>query len=204
MLKSYSLKNMITVVSLILIVLLILNIFGLKSPNKLSVLDVLTGLTLIVLIYYAYDTHRIANQTVESNLRPVILRSGVITWTTVQFTINDKGGITGHPLKFSSFKNIATDITGYIIINNRQHNLLFGNQESLIISTTTTVPSQQGYVPTWGWLPSGSMVQAIFDPRQEPMATTEENKIYIKYKDIQNNQYYTWEDKNYSQTSGKL
>lgn len=199
------------IVSLALIVLLISSFIGLKYSKYLNFLNFLIlGLTLVVLIWYTYDTHRMADQTIESNLRPVILRSSfVLGWNTIQFRVNENNVILGDPLQFTVLKNIAKDISGYIVIDNQKRPLWFGSSQIspiLIASDTANTPSQQGtsYSLSWGWLAPGNVVQAIYDPRLNPATTTEENKIYIEYKDITNNEYYTLENKNFSQTPGKF
>lgn len=72
--------------------------------------------TLIVLLWYAYDTHRIANQTIESSLRPVILRTGqILDWKVLSLEDMKKAKNFNPTLEFTNNKNIATDISGYMI-----------------------------------------------------------------------------------------
>jgi len=154
-------------------------------------------LTLIVLIWYAVDTHRIADQTIESNLRPVILRIGWITnWDDIHYKKED-GVLKGRPLEFLILKNLAKDISGYIIINKQKHILLFGNNISQISKEETE------YCPTWGWLAPGGKIYAMFDDSKSTNIESE-NCIYITYKDISGNTYFTKENKNFSQNSDKF
>jgi hypothetical protein len=107
----------------------------LTPPNLFSDLafwsNVVLIITLGVLIWYTIETHRIANQTKESNLRPVILRSGFIdNWNKIQFKFKNDQLIEGNPLEFTILKNIATSINGYIIINGLKFALLFGSDIS--------------------------------------------------------------------------
>lgn len=175
--------------------------------EKLSQFNfIVSVLTLVVLIWYAYDTHRIANQTLESNLRPIILRNGYIKdWESIRFTIRDDT-INGSPIGFSIKRNIAKDISGYIILDNKKHVLLFGNQMTKINDTPIALSSTQklySYNPVWGWSTPDNELWAVFTPTQF-QRVQQENSIYIQYKDIENNSYFTKEDKNFSQTLGNL
>lgn len=156
-------------------------------------------LTLIVLIWYAYDTNRIANQTIEANLRPVVLRSGYISWDSIKFTRNENNGtVDGQPIQFTILKNIAKDVSGFIVIDNRKYALLFGNS----ISQVANQPLVK-FEKNWGWLSPGSVLFAIFDPTQWEQAN-QDNEIYVRYKDIEGNEYFTREDKFFSSISGNL
>ncbi|MGB7957980.1 MAG: hypothetical protein WCF77_04045 [Minisyncoccia bacterium] len=191
-----------------IIVFAILCALGFFFPSHVPFLNfIVPGLTLIVLVWYAYDTHRIANQTLESNLQPVVLRSGYISnWASVQFTIAS-GTISGTPISFMVLKNIAKDISGHIVLNNQKYTLLFGNSISQIAASSTppgsTQPLVTYYSPTWGWLAPNNTLYANFDPTKFQQVR-QDNEIYIEYKDIENNRYYTMEDKDFSSTSGPL
>lgn len=105
--------------------------------NQFNVLALI--LTLGVLLWYAYDTHRIADQSVEANLRPIILRSGWISkWEDVRFSIKS-GQLEGAPLQFTILKNIAKDISGYIIIDKKKYKLLFANEISQVNEKKSSV-----------------------------------------------------------------
>ena len=154
-------------------------------------------LTLSVLIWYAYDTHRIANQTQEANLRPVILRSGFIeNWQKVEFIFDGNKLISDNPLEFTILKNVATDIEGYIIIDGFKYKLLFGNDISKLSENVFY------FSENWGWMKPNTRIFA-FSKQESKKKTDEENKIIINYKDIEGNEYYTIEDKNFSQKSYK-
>lgn len=124
----------------------------------LSILTLLVlTITLIVLIIYAWDTNRIANQTQEANLRPVILRAGYIKgWSELKpYRGNQLDDTT--ILLFTCFKNIATDINGSIVINKHRYRLLFGNEatkvESRLIASESTIPEKSPlirYQLKWG------------------------------------------------------
>ncbi len=158
-------------------------------------------LTLGVLIWYAYDTNRIANQTIENNLRPLILRSGYIkSWEDIKFSTTNRK-LNGDVIEFSILKNIAKDISGYIIINSKKYKLLFANY---ISSKDIKDKSREySFLPNWGWMNKGTIINAIFDSCDYE-ETKEDNQIYLIYFDMAGNKYFTLEDKNWSQDSGHL
>ena len=154
---------------------------------------------MVILILYARDTHRIANQTVETSLKPVILRSGYLDYSL--FTSIDDVQSSEKPtfIEFTNLQNIAKDISGHIIIDGKSFPLLFQNEitqrkdkDNLVI----------GVLPKWGWLPTGGKLYATYK-KSDFSTTTDSNQIYLKYKDIEGNLYHTKEDSNYSQTSGR-
>jgi len=246
--------------------------FGFPEFSSQLNLFVLSA-TLAVLVYYAYDTHRIANQTVEGNLRPLILRSGFIeSWDKLGFSINNSR-LEGRPIEFSIEKNIAKDINGHIVINKKKYQLLFANQissknvkdnlsdveqhilfelykcyktkhenkpqkidsvykhigikeggyvgtviDSKYIQTLSDEflltpegvrlmdsdkPTEYMYMTSWGWMNKGTVINAIFTIGQFE-ESSEENNIYLTYCDMEGNKYFTKENENFSQTSGKL
>ncbi|OGH40542.1 MAG: hypothetical protein A3B41_02915 [Candidatus Levybacteria bacterium RIFCSPLOWO2_01_FULL_37_26] len=186
------------IVELFVLILLLLILIEILFPDAISGINlvVLTA-TLIVLVWYAYDTHRIADQTIEANLRPVILRSGYIhSWKDIKFEYRDNKIENGKPIQFTILKNIAKDIQGYIIIDGYKYRLLFGNEISKV--------SEEGswLSQTWGWMkPETSIYAAFLDKNKEK--AKEKNKIYIEYKDIEDNTYFTIEDENFCQKSFK-
>jgi len=192
------------------IIFLGLCVFSFSFPNQIPFATfVVLGLTLIVLVWYAYDTHRIANQTLESNLRPVVLRSGYIhDWTAVQFTI-ESSTINGTPLQFMVLKNIVKNIGGYIILNKHKYTLLFGSSISQIANSKSVLSSgsssvqQIAYNDTWGWLAPDNTLSAVFDPTKY-QSINQPNEIYITYQDIESNRYFTMENENFLSTSGTL
>src|SRR3989344_3133350 len=149
-------------------VVIILIFFGLLYPQVLTWLNfVILILTLGTLIIYAYDTNRIANQTQETSLRPVILRSGYIhKWEEIKFEYDKDGNITGGKLiQFTILKNTW---------------LSYG----------------------WGWMKQDSIIYAAF-LEKDKKKTKEKNMIYVEYRDMANNQYFTSEDENFFQESSR-
>jgi hypothetical protein len=180
-----------------IIIVIILSLLGLLYPQILAWLNfIILIATLGALLVYVYDTNRIANQTQETNLRPVILRSGYIhKWEDIKFEYDKDGNIiSGKPLQFTVLKNIAKDIKGEIILNGYRHELLFGNDISKTDTGSTWLST------SWGWMKQDSVIYAVF-LEKEKKKTKENNKIYIEYKDIENNQYYTTEDEDFHQES---
>ncbi|OGY31502.1 MAG: hypothetical protein A3C02_00835 [Candidatus Andersenbacteria bacterium RIFCSPHIGHO2_02_FULL_45_11] len=159
--------------------------------------------TLIVLIWYAYDTHRMANQTVESALRPVILRQGKI----LDWKVNSTSDIqsNGFTLEFLNQKNIVKDISGHIIIQHKKYKLHFGNEitEEAITENGKEVGKKIILFEKWGWLPIGGAIHASYDNNKFEK-TNKDNEIYLEYQDIESNRYFTKEDKDFCQSSGKL
>ena len=155
-------------------------------------------LTLAVLIWYTIETHKIAKQTVETNLRPVVLRSGFLSdWSNAEGAFL-KEGANVSPLEFSVFKNIATDIKGRLVVNGYSYELCFGNDIS-------KVENKIGFTCSWGWMKADTKIFAVC-VLEDAEATNESNRIHLTYKDIEGNEYYTIEDENFVQKSfrGKI
>lgn len=150
--------------------------------------------TLIVLVFYAFDTHRIAEQTTEGNLRPIILRQGVLDWNNFP-PLADNG--PSRLINIKNLKNIAVDIHGYVILSNKKYTLFFGNEVS------TFEGGALGLLQKWGWLPMNANLYAGYKAALFT-ASQESNQLYIEYQDIEGNKYYTAEDRNYNQVSRKL
>ena len=166
---------------------------------------IILAATLAVLIFYARDTNRIANQTQEANLRPVILRAGYIPdWDSLKlFDQNQLEQPT--IIVFHNLKNIAADTTGYVVINKNKYQLLFGNEItmrkiSVIASPKANIPQERelAFLPKWGWIQAEGLIYGIISAESREPAE-KENQIYISYKDIEGNGYCTIEDSNYSQ-----
>lgn len=65
-------------------------------------------------------------------MRPIILRAGYIEgWNDLRPFRGDQSNDFSR-LIFTSFKNIATDISGSIIINKYKYRLLFGNEATIV------------------------------------------------------------------------
>lgn len=158
--------------------------------------------TLLVLVVYTYETKRIADQTVENSIRPVMLRSGVIfNWEvqSIEDLVSLKKTDEIKMIEFSNYKNIVKDISGYIVLNGKKHKLLFTND--LLRKIDENNLTHISVLPKWGWLSENSKLYATYK-KSDFEETDEPNNIYLRYQDIQGNKYFTKEDKNYSQSSG--
>ena len=149
----------------------------LTPPNLFYDVDFWSTVVLIVtlgfLIWYTIETHRIANQTKESNLRPVILRSGFVeSWNKITYTFENNHLKEGNPLEFAILKNIATSIDGYIIKDGLKFKLLFGNEISKVGG------NKLRFNPNWGWMKADTKILAIFK-EENGGKTKKPNQIVI-------------------------
>ncbi|MDD4990183.1 MAG: hypothetical protein PHW31_02625 [Candidatus Pacebacteria bacterium] len=165
---------------------------------------VFTGFLVFITAYYAWQTKRtvreISRQTDtqrEKDLRPVILRSGIIdSWQKVKFNWNGSELVEGNPLEFTIAKNIATDISGYIVIDGSKYRLLFYNDISKVGENAYS------FLEKWGWMKPDSKLFAVYKEDNKEK-TIESNRIYLYYKDIEGNKYFTVEDSSFSQKTFK-
>ena len=158
---------------------------------------VVISITLGFLIWYAIETHKLADQAKDANLRPVILRSGFLKgWDDLKYTTLENGNITGSPLEFTIQKNIATSIKGYVIRDKRRYELLFGNDISRVDGIGIKL------LESWGWMQPDKRIYALFNSKKY-RETSQPNQIVIQYNDIEGNSYYTIEDENFNQKSYK-
>ncbi len=153
-------------------------------------------ITLLFMIKYTLETKKLAIQAKDSNLRPIILRAGFLSkgWQGIKFEIGDNKIINGIPLRFDVLKNVATQISGYIIIDGLQYELLFGGEIS------RTNEGNTSYVKKWSWMDSDKSLFAIFN-NSLGKACEKPNQIVINYKDIEGNSYYFREDTNFNHTA---
>lgn len=161
-------------------------------------------LTLIALLFYAYDTHRIADQGSTAFLRPVILREGVVeNWNVPSVKQINQSGSSEGILRFRNLRNIAQDISGYIILENKKYKLVFGNDASeKHIEIDGSKRTQSHFFPKWEWLPEDGLVTATYQ-EEESEETPRENGIEISFSDIEGNKYFLKEDKDFAQKNLK-
>jgi hypothetical protein len=153
-------------------------------------------ITLLFLIWYTIETHKLAIQAKDNNLRPVVLRSGYLNkWEDLRYTFRDNKLETGTPLQFTILKNIATSIRGYVIVNGERYKLLFGNDISKIDQ------NEISFLEQWGWMKPDTCIYALFN--ETGQKSDKPNQIVIQYKDIEGNSYYTVENRNFDQKSFK-
>jgi len=184
------------------VILIFIGIVGLFfSYNKLTttweikITDWIQAFSVIALvtitIVYSVATNKIAEQTTETNLRPVILMDGFVKggWDGLKFEYDKSGKelTSNNLLRFPIYKNIATDISGYLIRDGVKRELLFGHQVSTEKNDELSSTIQLEKV--WGWVIPGSLLRAF--PERDGEPTSEENKIVINYHDIEGNLYRT-------------
>lgn len=157
---------------------------------------VILTITLAVLIWYTIETHKLAVQAKDNNLRPVILRSGFLeNWEDLQYTFEDNYLNTGQPIEFKILKNIATSINGYVIKNGKRYDLLFGSSASQVSGNKIR------FEKNFWWMETNTHIYAIFNEKGQE--TKKKNQIIVQYKDIEGNKYYTIENENFDQKSFK-
>jgi hypothetical protein len=192
---------------IIIIGLIILSIIGCLYPKSINLLTLIVlTLTLIILCYYAIDTNRIANKAEDDSLKPLVLRSGFLDWNVNSIEDINKNMGKLLNLEFVNIKNIALNINGYIVIENKKYTLLFGNiitTEQSKIQENDLKKTTMKLLPKWGWLPMNGSLSASFHSK-EFIGINSENCIELTYYDIEGNMYYTREDSNFSQTSKRL
>jgi len=169
--------------------------------------NIVLWLTAIAILQYTKETYwlkeisrkQLGHQR-ESNLRPIILRSGYISkWENVRSSLKN-GQSEGERLQFAILKNIAKDINGYIVLDGKKYQLYFANE---ITRTNKDNIEEFHFLSEWGWMRADTIIYATyFDSKFENVK--EENSISLFYKDIENHKYYTRENQLFSQSSGKL
>jgi hypothetical protein len=159
---------------------------------RLEIKDALTiailALTALALVWTTVDASKNAAESRVADLRPVILRDGVVDWP--EFTKN----IAKEKIMTSFFvkTNIATNIYGYIVVNGKKYSMSF------VITKNGEKPGQFIYyevtsTSTAGWtLPDKLIVGGTFPDRFE--LSNEPEGFYIFYSDIEGNKYKTYED----------
>lgn len=179
-----------------------MNIFEIWQISiSIFTLFILT-LTLFFLTISTFDGRRIANQTVESAIRPIILRSGqMVGWNIVSLEDITSTKNFSPTLEFTNQKNIATDITGYVVLSNKRYPLVFHGD---VRGSVTENGKNKTVIfnDKWAWLPQGGVLLAAYKSG-EFVETKEKNQIHLSYKDVEGNKYFSNEDYLFSPTSGK-
>lgn len=170
---------------------------AIQQPPLLSNLSfwnlIILAITLGFLIWYTIETSRMSAQAKHTNLRPVILRTGFIqSWETIGCEIK-KAKPKGDLLELLVLKNIATSISGYIVINGIKFELLFGNK-------ITQTEKELKLLPKWGWMKADCVIYAGF-VGTNGQSVKEATQIVIQYQDIEGNHYYTVESEHFDQKS---
>lgn len=163
--------------------------------TDLALSDFILFITAAFLVASTFETQKMRKQMEESDLRPIILRSGFIgKWEDLKYSFREDHLISGNLLEFKVLQGIATDIYGYVFKDGKRYKLFFVHDMTRI--------SENGFSASekWGWLEAGAILFGFFkDTDFTP--TLEDNGIIIYFKNIQGRRYYTIEDKLFSQTS---
>lgn len=195
------------VLIILIFVIIAISIIGGTCPKTLPLLNlIILTLTLFILCIYTFDTNRLANKAEEDAIKPIILRSGFLDWNVNSTDFIKKNPGSRMNLEFSLVKNVALNITGFIVIENKKYELLFANevttQQSVLQNKEVTIKSV-AIIPKWSWLSDNGKLNATFDSNKFEEYVSG-NLIEIIYFDINGNKYFTKEDQEFSQTSGKL
>ena len=97
-----------------------------KKVMAIDINVIILIITFIAITWTAIETRRIANETIRLNLKPLIFRSGqIVGWKILSLEDMKQANNLQPTLEFTNLKNTATDITGYIILDNKKYNLVF-------------------------------------------------------------------------------
>ncbi len=162
---------------------------------------VLNTLTILIAIFVGISqiaiNKNLAELHVQAYLRPVILRYGekeLISYKPIGEETEDytnKQFQNEHFIGFEVLKNIATEVTGKIVINRKKYRLHFFERPDSVEKHKIECEAQ------WGWVKPGNKLFAFYSELDyEP--TKEKNHLLLDYKDIQGNSYTTEEGKHTS------
>ena len=124
---------MVWVIAWIFVLYLLLPVFASMFRNMyktdLSMSDFILLITAGFLIATLYETKRTNDQERRRAIRPILLRTGFLNdWESLQFTFDPTGKLMEKPIEFKVMKNIATTITGHVIISGKKYKLLFSHE----------------------------------------------------------------------------
>jgi hypothetical protein len=128
---------------------------------------------------------KLAESRAVAEDKPIVLRSGVLDWATfASYTYSPKptGGveINGELLRFDVYKNHARGITGFVVVGQKRHKLLFR------LSSSNTL------VEEMGWVAPGAAIFAV--PEEKAETSPEPNQLSVTYRDIADRLYKMSED----------
>ena len=171
-----------------------------KKVMAIDINVIILIITFIAITWTAIETRRIANETIRLNLKPLIFRSGqIVGWKILSLEDMKQANNLQPTLEFTNLKNTATDITGYIILDNKKYNLVFnGNVRGANLENNGVMKAI--YNVKWSWLPQNGGLLATYEKNKFEISE-KKNQIYLLYKDIQGNSYYSSEDENFSPLS---
>ena len=126
-------------------------------------------------------------------LRPVVLRNGTSSWEKLiplgEKDYKDLKELKQkHLLEFIVLRNIANELKGEIVKDGYKYTLHFFDDISQAENHKIECESK------WGWIKSDEKIYAIFSDLDK-VKTKEKNHIALMYKDIQGNDYSTYENR---------
>jgi len=173
-------------------------------------------LTLWVVAMYTCYTKQILSSMYAKDDKPILLRGGSMDFNTfpvVNVTLQNPVNLGN--IKLQAVQNVATEITGWVVLSGFKYQLLFGNdqtvtqlQNNLNAPPHGTAPgatqlTQLGVNKKWGWIASGGWLICIADATTKT-ESDQRNQLIINYKSITGVKYRLFEDDAYEQTINPL
>jgi len=190
----------------VVVIICTIRYFSSEKKGRLDgVLTLLTlGLTAVVLIWNTQvlvKNTQIVDEgvikTLRQNLRPVIEHQYSLGSSVDSYWAQLETGSTTY-MSLGVYNNIATNITGYIIVNHKKFQLSFTKSYPGV-----ECAKENDFVGPMFWATALSKLCA-YPIKEISKNTDEENEICIQYQDVDGNKYFTEEDKNLSPISGSL
>jgi hypothetical protein len=180
--------NPILVTSILATLLIGYLCFWFKLEAKDTLTIIILALTATALVWTVTNAQDSSAAIHKANIRPVVLRSGVIsTWPEFQERTRTSTTTTN----FLVNGNIATNFSGYVITNEKKYPFFFSVAQATDVSGD--VSYAVGKDTRAGWVLAGKPVFGTTFP-DEHSSTSEKEGIYIFYKDIEGSSYKTFED----------
>ncbi len=171
--------------------------WGLGTESQVAIL------ALIAAFFIGYFQVRIGQRQNSINasiqevgLRPIILRGGTdFTWEQIFNGFNN-----GDVFQFVVQRNIARNVQGHIVLNNRKYRLLFDIARKLPENRIEWGPQ---FMHAMGWVKPDEILCSIYEVGSF-VEVDHPNEVYLSYEDIAGNKYCTVEDLAYVQSSRKI
>jgi hypothetical protein len=169
--------------------------YKLEPKDILSVL--ILALTAIALVWTTVETNRNSEESRLTDLRPIILRDGIIeSWPAFKYSLTQGTTATN----FFVTSNVATNVTGYVVADGKKYPLSLG-----VTKPTGEINQFEGAVGrdssvTWT-LPEKPILGMTHPDKFE--ASTETEGFYIFYSDVEGYRYRTYENNKLETVSAK-